>query len=208
MTKILLADDHPIIVSGVEALLRNSRYELAGTFTDGAAAMRALQELSADIIVLDLRMPGCSGLEVLRGMRATCDDRPVILLTAEIGAADAAEAMRLGAAGIVLKETAAESLLSCLDAVSRGETWFDEKLQDRAGSADKRSAAASPFSVLSPREREVADLVVKGLRNRDIAASLGISEGTVKIHLYRVYERLAVTSRTELVILARDYVPG
>jgi two-component system nitrate/nitrite response regulator NarL len=205
MTRVLLADDHPIIVSGVEALLRKSPYKLVGKFTDGAAAMRALQETKADIVVLDLRMPGCSGLDVLRSMRAASDERPVVLLTAAISAADTAEAIQLGAKGIILKETAAESLLTCLDAVSRGEHWFDENLQGRAG-ADDGHATPSPFKVLSPREREVADLVVKGLRNRDIATTLGISEGTVKIHLYRVYERLGVNSRTELVILARDHL--
>jgi two-component system nitrate/nitrite response regulator NarL len=205
MIRILLADDHPIIVSGVEALLRNSQYELVGTFGDGEAVIAALPDVAPDIVVLDLRMPGCSGLEVLRRMRAANDDRPVILLTAEIGMADTDEAVRLGANGIVLKETAAESLLSCLDAVSRGEPWFDEKLQDRLGLTADGLAVASPFSVLSPREREVADLVAKGLRNRDIAAALGISEGTVKVHLYRVYERLGISSRTELAILARDH---
>jgi two-component system nitrate/nitrite response regulator NarL len=205
MIRILLADDHPIIVSGVEALLRNSQYELVGTFGDGEAVIAALPDVAPDIVVLDLRMPGCSGLEVLRRMRAANDDRPVILLTAEIGMADTDEAVRLGANGIVLKETAAESLLSCLDAVSRGEPWFDEKLQDRLGLTADGLAVASPFSVLSPREREVADLVAKGLRNRDIAAALGISEGTVKVHLCRVYERLGISSRTELAILARDH---
>ena len=96
--------------------------------------------------------------------------------------------------GIVLKETAAESSLTCLDAVSRGELWFDEKLRDRADLAQKQSAAASPLSALSPRERAVAELVAKGLRNRDIATTLGIGEGTVKLHLYKVYEKLAVVA--------------
>jgi two-component system nitrate/nitrite response regulator NarP len=207
MIKVLLADDHPIIVSGVEALLRRSPYKLVATFGEGEAAIAALPQVEPDIVVLDLKMPGCSGLEVLRRMRAAGDDRPVILLTAEISLADTDEALRLGANGIVLKETAAESLLSCLDAVGRGESWFDPKLTERLGAAAD-GTLLSPFSALSPREREVADLVAKGLRNRDIAAALGISEGTVKIHLYRVYERLGVGSRTELAILARDHARG
>lgn len=203
MTTVLLADDHPIIVSGVEALLRKTAYKLVGSFSEGEAVLAALSDIAPDVVILDLNMPGCSGLDVLRRMRAASDDRPVILLTAEISLADTDQALRLGANGIVLKETAAESLLSCLDAVSHGDSWFDPKLRDRLGIAGDGTGLLSPFSALSPRERQVADLVAKGLRNRDIAAALGISEGTVKIHLYRVYERLGVSSRTELAILAR-----
>ena len=92
MIKILLADDHPIIVSGAEALLRNSPYEVVAKFADGDAVLKALPDLAPDVLVLDVRMPGCSGLEVLTRMRSAGDNRPVILLTAENNAKDTEEA--------------------------------------------------------------------------------------------------------------------
>lgn len=205
MKRVLLADDHPIILSGEEALLRNSRYEVVARVADGDAVLEVLEDAAPDVLILDIRMPGCSGLEVLRRLRARGDERAVILLTADIDVESANEALRLRANAIVLKETAGESLLSCLDAVGRGERWIDDKL--KSGMLTESPPAASALSALSPREREVADLVITGLRNRDIAAALGITEGTVKVHLYKVYEKLEVSSRTELVIYARNFQP-
>lgn len=205
MIRVMIADDHPIILSGAEALLRGSRFEVVAKLPDGAAVLAALDEVDPDILILDVQMPGCSGLDVLRILRASADARPVILLTAHIDDASAAEAISLGVNGLVLKDTAPETLLTCLEAVSDGGRWIDENLLQRAADIDAASDADRlRLNSLTPRERAVAELVVQGMRNREVASALGITEGTVKLHLYKVYEKLGVSSRTELVIHAQD----
>ena len=205
MIRVMIADDHPIILSGAEALLRGSRFEVVAKLPDGAAVLAALDEVAPDILILDVQMPGCSGLDVLRILRARADARPVILLTAHIDNASAAEAIALGVNGLVLKDTAPETLLTCLEAVSDGGRWIDEDVLQRAADLDAASDAdRSRLNALTPRERAVAELVVQGMRNREVASALGIAEGTVKLHLYKVYEKLGVSSRTELVIHAQD----
>lgn len=207
MTRILLADDHPIILSGVEALLHGSAFEVAGKFSSGAALLARLADLGPDIIVLDMQMPPVSGLDVLRALRERGDNLPVILLTAAIDDRDAAEAVRLGVNGVVLKDTAPESLLLCLTAVGGGRRWIDQPVLQRmldGPASDRDGGEASALTTLSERERAVMDQVVRGLRNREIADLLGIAEGTVKVHLHKVYEKLGVGSRTELVILANE----
>lgn len=205
MTRILLADDHPIILSGVEALLRGSAFKIAGTCSNGGSVLAARQSLSPDILVLDMQMPGCSGLEVLKLLRGRDDQIAVVLLTAAIDERSAAEAIQLGVNGLVLKDTAPENLVDCLVEVSSGRRWLDESvLQLRQAEFPGRQDQAASLSALSQRERAVVDLVVQGLRNREIAEELGIAEGTVKAHLHKVYEKLDVSSRTELVIFARN----
>ena len=204
MTRVLIADDHPIILSGAEAMLRGSRFELVAKLANGSAVLAAMDDVDPDLMILDVQMPECSGLDVLRTLRGRGDARPVILLTAQIDYASAAEAVSLGVNGIVLKDTAAETLMDCIEAVSRGESWIDQNaLRPPLDAA--RHGDPAPLGSLSPRELGVAELVVQGMRNREIASALGITEGTVKVHLYRVYEKLGVSSRTELLIRAKGW---
>ena len=209
MTRILIADDHPIILSGAAALLRGTRFEVVAQVKTGAEVLAKLAEVAPDILILDVQMPECSGLEVLRIIRGRNDSRPVILLTAGIDDRQAMEAIKLGVNGIVLKDTAPETLLDCLNVVGGGGRWIDPTiLQDTLTAAAREEASQSSWDLLSPRERSVAELVITGLRNREIALQLGITEGTVKVHLYKVYEKLGVKSRTELVLQAKTFVSG
>jgi two-component system nitrate/nitrite response regulator NarL len=201
MTRVLIADDHPIILSGAEAMLRGSAFEVVAKFSNGSEVLAAIDEIAPDIMILDVQMPSCTGLDVLRTLRRRGDERPIILLTAEIDQANMAEALALRVNGLILKERASESLMECLAAVSSGRQWIDESLLQQAREAPRGDDKA-PLASLSPRELSVAQLVIQGMRNREIAASLGITEGTVKVHLYRVYEKLGVSSRTELLIHA------
>lgn len=204
MTRVLIADDHPIILTGAEAMLRGTRFEVVAKLSNGAAVLAALDSQAPDILVLDVQMPERSGLDVLRTLRGRGDMRAVILLTAHIDAGAAAEAIALGVDGLVLKDTAPERLVDCLEAVEAGGRWIDPNLVREAATGEAAlSGPSQPLSALSPRERSVAELVVKGMRNREIASTLGITEGTVKVHLYRVYEKLGVGSRTELLIRAK-----
>lgn len=204
----MIADDHPIVVSGLETLLVKSGYDVVASVACGETALDALSQSDPDILLLDIQMPGRNGMDVLRIMRRAGDDRPVILLTAGIDARQAAEALQLGVNGIVLKDSPPELLLRCLDEVRGGRRWIDPDITDRVRAMGGAGDSAGPLDALSTREQAVVALVVKGLRNREIAALLGIAEGTVKVHLHKVYEKLGVGSRTELVIHARDYIQG
>jgi two-component system nitrate/nitrite response regulator NarP len=206
MTRILLADDHPMIQAAVEALLRGSDYQLVGTASTGAEALEAIAAENPEIVVLDVQMPEGSGLDVLRKIRSNGDQRPVILLTASIDDAGFAEALSLKVDGALLKTSDPALLLDCLDSVRSGEEWIDPNLQTQA--ADARASGTARGVSLSPRERELVQLVRQGLRNRDIAEQLGITEGTVKVYLHSVFEKTGVANRTELAIRSAEWVRG
>lgn len=206
MTRVLVADDHPLMLSGIEAVLRGTRYELAAKAGDGAAALDQLAATDCEILILDIKMPVLSGLEVLRRLRDGGDARPVVLLTADIDDATLVEAVRLGVNGIIMKEGAETQIIACLDQVATGARWVDPSLIQRAldlAAAGGRSARG-PLARLTPRERAIARLVGEGLRNREIGDELGLTEGTVKVCLHRIYEKLGISNRTELALLNRD----
>jgi two-component system nitrate/nitrite response regulator NarP len=205
MTRVLLADDHPIILSGIEAILRDTGYAVVAKLDNGADALEAIPAARPDILVLDVSMPERSGLDVLRTLRARGDMRPVVLLTASLENSDLLEAIRLQVNGIVLKDGAQALLTRCLDAVRAGGRWIEKSLLERALDLTMNGGARTePFAGLTPRERAIVGLVAQGLRNRDVGSELGITEGTVKVYLHRIYEKLGVGSRTELAIYAKD----
>ena len=162
-------------------------------------------EVRPDILILDERMPPPGGVELLRALRAAGDATPVVLLTADLDDKKLIEAIGLGVEGIVLKESAQSRLISCLDEVARGGRWLEPSLVQQALDLKLREdqSAHHGFAALSRRETAIVDLVAQGLRNREIAAQLGLTEGTVKVYLHRIYEKLEVSNRTELAILAR-----
>jgi two-component system nitrate/nitrite response regulator NarP len=205
MTQILLVDDHPIILSGVTALLRGTDFEPVGQVAEGGDVVAALDESRADMILLDLNLPGRSGIEVLRALRSSGDLISDVMLTAEIDDATVLEAWQLGLKGLVLKHAAPDLLITCLEEVRRGGRWIDQTMLQRALTrALDRGGGEDGLGALSPREREIVDLVLTGSRNQEIASALGITPGTVKVHLHRIYEKLGVGSRADLVIYARD----
>ncbi|GAA4753670.1 two-component system response regulator NarL [Sphingomonas daechungensis] len=205
--RILLADDHPMISTAIEALLRNSPFEIAGMASTGEQALQKLDELNPDILLLDLQMPGGTGMDVLRRLKMNGSKVRVVLLTAAIDDASLLEAKSLRVQGMVLKNSDPAFLLECLDHVSKGRRWFDPELSGRAKElADTLGDREGP--ALSPRERQLINLVRKGLRNREIAEQLGVTEGTIKVYLHAVFEKLGVTSRTELAIRADEFLAG
>lgn len=204
MTRILIADDHRIIVSGLEAILRGTDFEIVGTVEDGSLVADAVASTQPDIVILDVRMPIRGGVEALRELRSGGNGIPVVLLTAEIGDAELGEAIRLGVNGIVLKEAAHTRLLPCLQALREGRRFIDETLLARTRDLPCAGTEDDPLEALNTRECAIARLIGQGLRNRDIAAELGMNEGTVKVYLYRIYKKLGLGSRTELAIRLRD----
>lgn len=199
-SRILIVDDHPMIRSAVAMLLEGSQFAVAATAGSAEAATDAIRANDPDMIILDLAMPGGSGMEVLRRLRADGDKRPVIILTAAIDDFRLREAMALRVEGIVLKNNDPAFLLDCLQAVRDGGRWFDPDLVERAAELGRRGDRTA----LTPRERKLVGLVAQGMRNREIAAELGITEGTVKVYLHAIFDKLGVASRTELAIRAAD----
>jgi two-component system nitrate/nitrite response regulator NarL len=204
LTRLLLADDHPMIRTALEAMLRDTGFEIVGMAGTGEQALSEIERLRPDILLLDLQMPGGNGMEVLRRVRARKTPLKVILLTAAIDDSALLEARALKVQGIVLKNSDPAFLFECLDRVVHGRDWIDPELGKRVRDLSQASKAKGPS--LAPRERQLIGFVRSGLRNREIAEQLGVTEGTVKTYLHAVFEKLGVSSRTELAIRADEFL--
>lgn len=203
--RIVIADDHPIVVDGLAQLFRlEIDFEVVARCLNGLEALQAVRTYQPDVLLLDLRMPHMTGLDVIRELRQTSDPTRVILLTALFDDAEIEDAVRLGVRGVMLKDLAPPLMVQCIRSVYAGSDWIEKNLLDRALQRANRGPAAPPKS-LTPREFEILKMVVRGLRNKAIAAELAISEGTVKIHLHSIYEKLGVGGRLELSAYARQH---
>jgi two-component system, NarL family, nitrate/nitrite response regulator NarL len=205
MTRVLLADDHPMIAAALDVLLRGSDYELVGRARSGADALAQVQRLKPHLLLLDVNMPDGTGIDVLRQLRAGRRSPAVILLTAGMDDSQLLSADKLDPEGIVLKTSDPGLLLECMEQVRKGERFVDPEIAERTRSVKERLARAPS---LTPRERELVELVRQGLRNRDIAAQLGVTEGTVKVYLHAIFDKLGVDNRTELAMRAPELLGG
>ncbi|NIJ23157.1 response regulator [Sphingomonas japonica] len=205
MTKVLIAEDDPLTLSGIEMLLENSNFQVVASVRTGTAALEKLATARPEMLILDNGMPERSGLDVLRTIRSRGDDRPVVLLTGSINDQTSKEALQLAVNGLVIKTTAPRDLLVCLETVVQGRRWIDQEVMQRAmDMAMAPDAVRDPMDGLSSRERAVAALVQRGLRNKEIASELGLTEGTVKVHLHKIFDKLDVRSRTELILFVQE----
>ncbi len=206
MIRLILADDHPIVLDGLVQLFRvESDFEVVARCRDGEEALREVRAQRPDVLVLDVRMPRMDGLAVLRTVRQEGLATRVVLLTAAVEEEQLVEALRLGVGGVVLKEMAPHLLLEAVREVHGGGSWLDKGSVSRIVTKllhqdEGRKEAAQ---LLTPRELEIVRMVARGLRNRAIAEQLLISEGTVKIHLHNIYQKLAVDGRLELAVYAQ-----
>lgn len=202
--RLVLVDDHPIVLDGLEQLFRlQPELEVVARCRDAAAALAAVDRHRPDVLVLDLKMPGDGGIAVLQALAGRPDAPRVVLLTAALDEDELIEAVRLGARGVVLKEMAPQLLLEAVRRVAAGGEWLEEGLGGRAIKrllARHRAAAAG----LTAREEEIVRLAARGLRNREIADELHISEGTVKMHLHHVFTKLDCDNRVEMLLRARE----
>ena len=209
--RIVLADDHPVVLSGLQALIQSEQdFKIVETFSEGVSALEAIRRLAPEIAVLDVRMPGLTGTEVLLALKAECSTTRVVLLTASATDEQILAALDVGVAGLLIKETAADQLLECLRAVSEGRTWLSSELVDavKARRGQRDDEVARWEAILTSRERQLVELVAEGLPNKLIARELGVADGTVKIHLYNVYRKLGVENRTTLAALAIRHAAG
>jgi DNA-binding NarL/FixJ family response regulator len=205
--RLVVTDDHPIVLQGLQLLFERQRdFEVVAACADAGATLDAVRTHRPDVLVLDLRMPRQSGLDVLRAIAADGTPCRTVLLTAAITDAETLEAIRLGAAGLVLKESPPDTLLQCIRRVHEGGGWIDRDAASRAvhGVIDREDETRRAIDTLTPREVEIVRMVAQGLRNKMIGERLSISEGTVKVHLHNIYEKLGVGGRLELVLRAQQ----
>ena len=204
---LVLADDHPIFLSGLEEIFRlEPDFQVLARCLEGQAALWAVRQLKPDVLILDLRMPKLDGLGVLREMQKEKLSTRVVVLTAAPDEDEVLEAIRLGVYGVVLKEMAPRLLVQCIRKVAAGEQWLEKRSVSLAlERLLKRETATRQIArILTPREIEIVRMVTDGLRNKVIAERLYLSEGTVKVHLHHIYEKLKVNSRLQLARYARD----
>jgi len=204
---LVLADDHPLILDALENLFRaEPDFRVLARCRDGQETLAAVRAFAPDVLILDIRMPGMDGMAVLREMKKEGLVTQVVLLTAALDEDQLLEAVRLGVRGVILKEMAPTLLLECVRKVRAGEQWVEKHSFSRAlEKLLRREAAAREFSgVLTAREAQLVVMVAGGARNKEIADTLCISEGTVKVHLHHIYEKLKVRTRLELTLYARD----
>jgi len=203
LTRVLLVDDHPMIGAALDMLLRGSSYELIGRARSVAEANRAIPREKPDLILLDVNLPDGTGLEILRRLSRSRARPRVILLTAGMDESQLLTAADLRPEGMVLKTSDPGLLTEAMDAVAAGNRWIDPEIADRTRRAQER---ADSTPALTRRERELIELVRQGLRNRDIATELGVTEGTVKVYLHAIFDKLQVENRTELALRAAELI--
>ncbi len=205
--KIVLADGHQIVLDSLEQLFAaEADFRVIARCSDGEEALQTVRKLTPDILILEIRMAGMDGLECLRQLKQEKLPTRVVFLTAMVDEDQALEAIRLGAGGVVLKEMSPHLLLLCIRKVHAGEQWIEKQSITRAiEKLLKREAGARRLaSLLTTRETEIVRLVAQDLPNKEIADRLGISAGTIKIHLHNIYQKLNVSSRRELVRVAQE----
>jgi DNA-binding NarL/FixJ family response regulator len=204
--RLILADDHPIVMDGLAQLFaRESDCEVVARATDGEEALRAVRKHRPDILLLDLRMPVKNGLTVLREMKHEALPTKVVVLTA-VESGDLLEAIRLGVRGVVLKDMAASLLLRAVREVHAGRKWIEKGVATHAIDRllEREAAMQEIGDTLTPREVQIARMVVGGLRNIAVAEKLSITEGTVKLHLHNIYDKLGLDGRMALVQCLRS----
>ena len=206
--RVLVVDDHPLYREGlVGAIATMPGKVVAGEAGDGAEAVRLAGELEPDVVVMDLHMPELNGVDATRAITVSQPGVAVLVLTMLEGDDSVFAAVRAGAKGYLLKGADRGEIARALDAVAHGEVMFSSSIAQRVlafFAGGRAGASAEPFPELTEREREVLDLVARGLTNAEIARRLFVSDKTVRNHVSNVFAKLHVAGRAEAVARARD----
>jgi DNA-binding NarL/FixJ family response regulator len=202
---IVIADDHAILRESLTALLSSQQdFDVVGAAANGEEALRLVQEHRPQVLVLDLFMPEGDGFDVLRTLEKAGDRVASVVLTGSENRGDYVQVVRLGARGLVLKADDPQKLFAAIRAVAEGDLAFSDEIARMVLDAmvSDRPPAASSMTRLSDRERQISYMVARGMKNRDIAGELSISENTVKRHLQSIFSKTGSRDRLELAVLA------
>ena len=207
--RILLVDDHSLFRSGVKLLLqRNPEFEVVGEASDGLEGVKRAKQLKPDVVLLDLNMPGLSGLEALQLIVEDLPDTAVLMLTVSEESEDLTTALKNGARGYLIKNIDADYLIQSIKRAAAGEAVISEAMtgklvmQFRSGSHENSSPEKEK---LTPRERETMVCLARGESNKEIARNLNVAESTVKIHVQNILKKLSLTSRVQIAVYAVEH---
>ena len=210
--RVLLIDDHTLFRAGLADLLKRRGIEVLAAVGSGEEGLAQVAELKPDIVLLDMRMPQMDGLNVLRQLRKNHAGLKVVMLTTSTNDNDLLEALRAGARGYLLKDIEPDELVLAIREILVGKTVVAPELSSvlarfvRGEDGDlQEDKAANPFSVLTPREYEILTLLAEGQSNKVIARNLGISDGTVKLHVKAILRKLNVSSRITAAVMAVEH---
>jgi two-component system nitrate/nitrite response regulator NarP len=200
----MVVEDHPIFLNGLVSFLSENGHEIVAVAGTCADALNKLDQVKVDVAIFDVNLPDGSGVDLIGAVREKRLPMATILLSGDISAPDSRRAMTLGVKGMLLKDADPSIVLRCIASVLDGHRWIEDKIMDSAmaeGNAPS-SKIVDPAN-LTRAERAVADQVVSGLRNREVAQLLGLTEGTVKVHVHNIFRKLGVNSRTALAYQLR-----
>jgi DNA-binding NarL/FixJ family response regulator len=210
-TTIVLADDHPLMLHGLTSLISlEADFEIVARCQDGEAALAAIRANVPDVALIDLRMPRLDGMAILSALNGQNIHTRAVFLCASITDEEIYAASGAGAWGLILKEAAPDTILQCLRDVAAGRRWVPALVTEAlAREKERREAGRLLAKSLTAREREITLLVSQSFSNKEIARQLGLSEGTVKIHIHNIYRKIGVAKRSalsELAIRFRDHL--
>jgi two-component system nitrate/nitrite response regulator NarL len=214
--RVLLIDDHALVRTGIGELLQSRGVQVVAAVSSGEEGIRRARELFPDIVLLDVKMPGMSGVETLERLRASGFAGPVVMLTMSREDVDLRAALRAGAQGYLLKDLEPEDLVPALEAVLRGDNVVDREMVgtlarivgSAAGGTQETARPAHPFAELTPRELEILECIADGSSNKMIARALSITDGTVKLHVKSILRKLGMRSRVEAAVAAVEHGMG
>lgn len=211
MMRVLLIDDHALFRIGLLELLERRGIEVVDAVGDCEIGMRLAEDCAPDVVLLDLRMPGTNGIEILKQMRSEGSERRVAMLTTSTEAPDVIASLQAGANGYLLKDMEPDDLVAALEDIVAGKTVVANELtgilaqavsQETVAPKSAESPRETAFSALTPREMEILCHLAAGKSNKVIARELGISDGTVKLHVKAILRKLDVHSRVEAAVIA------
>ncbi len=209
--RVLLVDDHTLFRSGVRALLaRQAEIDVVGEAENGPEGVKLAASLNPDVVLLDLNMPGLSGVETLQLLLQDAPQRAVVMLTVSEDADDLVRALRAGARGYLLKNINADFLVNAIRRAADGESVMSEAMtaklmaQFRQGGASP-APAVSEADKLTPREPEILVFIARGDSNKEIARTLDLAESTVKIHVQNILKKLSLSSRVQAAVFAVEH---